>query len=106
MGMVLTECEVWSVMVKNKDDGLYDYVSYWTNHGSAIDDLKKRQMCTTRPNDDFKIVTANLFFMKMGERKVFYKVDRLQSVMVDAPTRESILAKLTDDELAVLGVKR
>jgi hypothetical protein len=44
--------------------------------------------------------------MKMGERKVFYKVDRLQSVMVDAPTRESILAKLTDDELAVLGVKR
>lgn len=105
--MVLTEAEVWAVMRKNPEDGLYDYVSYWTNHDAAIKDLKTRQRrCTAAIEDEYKLATTILFFSTIDRNKCWFKVDHIKKVIVNAPTYESIIAKLTDDELEVLGIKR
>ncbi len=90
--MSLTECEcIWKVNYVSKDDGHNLTDSYWTDLNKAEKRSREIQgrvnkTCLWRDNAN------NYYEVKYTE------------VMVDVPTREQVLAKLSPKERKVLGV--
>lgn len=89
----LTRVKIFAISTTSLDDGFPFYSSYWSNRSSAA--------CNIKVNE--RIVEIDLW---IDEHENYYKLDvqDLESVLVDAPSRKEVLAKLTDKEKKVLGL--
>lgn len=91
--MTLTENEyIWAVSTVSGDDGTTNFVAYFTDHDKA----DKHAACIGG-----RVVQTTLW---KGSDGRWYRLPFMSKVLVDAPTREEALKKLTDVEREVLGI--
>ncbi len=100
----LTRQNVWAVCGPHPDDGYPTEFSYWEYHNAAVAALEsmKRQ-----GYKDLALNEVDVYYDKNSPKsKSYYRLKTITKIMVNPPSRESILAKLTPDEIEFLGLKR
>lgn len=104
MKHVLIAEEAWAVCGPHPDDGYPCEFSYWTNEARANKEAER-----LRKSGQTEVDTkwCQLYYESSGQgAKHYYRIQKMNAVYVDPPSRDEVKAKLTDAELAVLGLKR
>lgn len=84
---------IWAVNRECEDDSLCYPIAYFTVYKKAQEFCNKNKLT--------RVVQTTLLKDNLGQ---YYKMPFLQTVLVDAPTKEEVLGKLSDIERKVLGV--
>lgn len=102
--MILIEEEVYAVAGGHPDDGTSYTFSYW--HQRDIAESESRAINAKFPECKTIVTKRPLFYFKTGnEPKTYFYVPTIKKVIVNPPTRQSILDKMTPDEIEILGIK-
>lgn len=102
---------VYAVIGPDPDDGLTNFYTYYTCRKKAeeVADAWNASRPMKSPVNRYSVVAQQVWVETrslVACEHSYYKIPNLQEVLVDAPSRESVLSKLTDAELKVLGIKR
>ncbi len=101
--------DIYCVVGGHPDDGTPYTFSYWSCLPDAeCEAMRQRKLLAGSCSGDITSRPVTVWYAKdpVTSKKIFYKPLRLEQIIVDPPTVESIKNKLTDDELDILGLKR
>ncbi len=87
---------IWAVSYESPDDGLCNYLAFFSNEQAAQKYLESLERRSYR----YAVVQTTLYY----EDGRYYRI-RKEEVFVDVPSREDVLAKLTLAEQRVLGLR-
>lgn len=99
----LERVEAYRICGPDPNDFYPRTFSHWSSEALANSELNRLEKSGMKKKD----LSIHLDYLYLdSEHHKYYNMDKVMEVDLDPPNRESVLARLSDKELKVLGLKR